>query len=222
VFRYRTKVRIFRQAVSCLEHRDGFAGADGLQSGGAPWRLRSRQPRHGNGPKATLSRRVAELERAVGIRLIERGANTLRLTEGRALHARTEGVLAEITEAGEAVKSGAATPRGRLRVGAPVVLAACRAQLPKPLVDADLDAGRLVHWGTENGAPVVFMGATKFAAPGQRQGPGISRRVGCGVSEQAVRRKRLGCGAAPSSSQARARQHQGCPLRLRLIPPDEF
>jgi DNA-binding transcriptional LysR family regulator len=26
--------------------------------------------------------------------------------------------------------------------------------LPKPLVDADLDAGRLVHWGTENGAPV--------------------------------------------------------------------
>jgi DNA-binding transcriptional LysR family regulator len=56
--------------------------------------------------------------------LIERGTHTLRLTEeGRALHARTEGVLAEITEAGEAVRSGAATPRGRLRVSAPVVLA---------------------------------------------------------------------------------------------------
>jgi DNA-binding transcriptional LysR family regulator len=39
------------------------------------------------------------------------------------LHARTEGVLAEITEVGEAIKSGAATPRGRLRVSAPVVLA---------------------------------------------------------------------------------------------------
>jgi DNA-binding transcriptional LysR family regulator len=75
-------------------------------------------------PKATLSRRVAELEQALGVRLIERGTHTLRLTEeGRALHARTEGVLAEITEAGEAVKSGATTPRGRLRVSAPVVLA---------------------------------------------------------------------------------------------------
>jgi DNA-binding transcriptional LysR family regulator len=75
-------------------------------------------------PKATLSRRVAELEQALGVRLIERGTHTLRLTEeGRTLHARTEGVLAEITEAGEAVRSGAATPRGRLRVSAPVVLA---------------------------------------------------------------------------------------------------
>jgi DNA-binding transcriptional LysR family regulator len=75
-------------------------------------------------PKATLSRRVAELEQTLGVRLVERGAHMLRLTEeGRALHARTEGVLAEITEAGEAIKSGAATPRGRLRVSAPVVLA---------------------------------------------------------------------------------------------------
>jgi len=75
-------------------------------------------------PKATLSRRVAGLERALGVRLIERGTHTLRLTEeGRALHARTEGVLAEIAEAGEAVRSGAATPRGRLRVSAPVVIA---------------------------------------------------------------------------------------------------
>jgi DNA-binding transcriptional LysR family regulator len=75
-------------------------------------------------PKATLSRRVADLEQALGVRLIERGAHTLRLTEeGRALHARTEGVLAEIVEAGKAITSGAATPRGRLRISAPVVLA---------------------------------------------------------------------------------------------------
>jgi DNA-binding transcriptional LysR family regulator len=75
-------------------------------------------------PKATLSRRVAELEQTLGVRLIERGARALRLTEeGRALHARTEGILAEITEASEAIKSGAAIPRGRLRVSAPVVLA---------------------------------------------------------------------------------------------------
>ena len=48
----------------------------------------------------------------------------MRLTdEGRALHERTEGLLSEIAEAGEAVALGASIPRGRLRVSAPVVLA---------------------------------------------------------------------------------------------------
>ena len=75
-------------------------------------------------PKATLSRRVAELEASLGVRLIERGTHSLRLTdEGRALHERTEGLLSEIAEAGEAVALGASIPRGRLRVSAPVVLA---------------------------------------------------------------------------------------------------
>jgi DNA-binding transcriptional LysR family regulator len=74
--------------------------------------------------KATLSRRVAELEQSLGVRLIERGSQSLRLTdEGRALHERTNGALAEIAEAGEAVVLGASTPRGRLRVSAPLVLA---------------------------------------------------------------------------------------------------
>lgn len=75
-------------------------------------------------PKATLSRRVADLEQSLGVRLIERGARTLRLTEeGRELHLRTRGPLAEIIEAGEAMASGAPTPKGLLRVSAPVVFA---------------------------------------------------------------------------------------------------
>jgi DNA-binding transcriptional LysR family regulator len=74
--------------------------------------------------KATLSRRVAELEENLGVRLIERGSQALRLTEeGRALHERTHGLLSEIAEAGEAVALGASTPKGRLRVSAPVVFA---------------------------------------------------------------------------------------------------
>ncbi len=74
--------------------------------------------------KATLSRRVAELERSLGVRLIERGSHGLRLTEeGRALQERTAGPLSEISEAGEAVVLGASVPRGRLRVSAPVVIA---------------------------------------------------------------------------------------------------
>jgi DNA-binding transcriptional LysR family regulator len=75
-------------------------------------------------PKATLSRRVTELEQSLGVRLIERGTHVLRLTEeGRSLHERTAGPLAEISEAGEAVVLGSATPRGRLRISVPVVLA---------------------------------------------------------------------------------------------------
>ncbi len=75
-------------------------------------------------PKATLSRHVAELEKALGVRLVERGARSLRLTEeGRALHERTRGLLAEIDEAGEAVAARAPVPSGRLRVSAPMVFA---------------------------------------------------------------------------------------------------
>lgn len=74
--------------------------------------------------KATLSRRVAELERSLGVRLLERGTQSLRLTdEGQSLYARTNGPLSEIVEAGEAVVLGAASPRGRLRVSVPVVFA---------------------------------------------------------------------------------------------------
>jgi DNA-binding transcriptional LysR family regulator len=75
-------------------------------------------------PKATLSRRVAELEQSLGVRLIERGSHSLRLTdEGRALHDRTDGLLSEVAEAGEAVALGASTPRGRLRISAPIAFA---------------------------------------------------------------------------------------------------
>ena len=75
-------------------------------------------------PKATLSRKVAELEAHLGVRLIDRGSRTLRLTpEGRALHDRTQGPLAEIGEAEQAVASGATVPRGTLRISAPIVLA---------------------------------------------------------------------------------------------------
>ena len=74
--------------------------------------------------KATLSRHVSELEHSLGVRLIERGSQSLRLTdEGRALYERTDGLMAEIAEAGEAIVLGASTPRGRLRISAPVVFA---------------------------------------------------------------------------------------------------
>ncbi|KGF78209.1 LysR family transcriptional regulator [Massilia sp. JS1662] len=73
-------------------------------------------------PKATLSRRVAELEADLGLRLFERGARALKLTqEGRALYERTGALLAEIDETAAALASGGDRPRGRLRISAPLL-----------------------------------------------------------------------------------------------------
>lgn len=83
-----------------------------------------RASRAGGRPKATLSRKVSELETSLGVRLIDRGSRTLRLTdEGRALYERTAGPLADIAEAELSVAAGAFVPKGRLRVSAPIVLA---------------------------------------------------------------------------------------------------
>lgn len=73
-------------------------------------------------PKATLSRRIGELEAALGLRLLERGARALKLTEeGRALFERTSVLLTELDEAASAVASGGRRPRGRLRISAPLL-----------------------------------------------------------------------------------------------------
>lgn len=73
-------------------------------------------------PKATLSRRVAELEAGLGLRLLERGARSLKLTEeGRALHERTGALLNELDEAAADIAAGGATPRGTLRISAPLL-----------------------------------------------------------------------------------------------------
>ncbi len=73
--------------------------------------------------KATLSRKVTELEQSLGVRLIERGTRALRLTDdGQTLHDATRGPLHDIAEAALSVGASASVPRGRLRISAPVVL----------------------------------------------------------------------------------------------------
>mgnify|MGYP000471644979 CR=1 FL=1 len=73
-------------------------------------------------PKATLSRRVAELEASFELRLFERGTRALKLTEeGRALFERTGRLLTELDETAATIASGGHSPRGRLRVSAPLL-----------------------------------------------------------------------------------------------------
>ncbi|WP_110656554.1 LysR family transcriptional regulator [Salinicola halimionae] len=72
--------------------------------------------------KATLSRRVADLEESLGVRLLERSDRSLEMTEaGQRLLARIEGPMREVAEAVSAARDGLDTPRGRLRVAAPLL-----------------------------------------------------------------------------------------------------
>ncbi|MCA1326368.1 LysR family transcriptional regulator [Herbaspirillum sp. alder98] len=72
--------------------------------------------------KATLSRRVADLEKLLGVRLVERGARSLELTAaGQLLLTRSDGPMREIAEAMTEVQEGIDVPRGRLRIAAPLV-----------------------------------------------------------------------------------------------------
>ena len=75
-------------------------------------------------PKATLSRRVRELEDGLGVRLIERGARPFRLTEeGATLHAEAHAMLGRIEDIAEGLVARPGAPRGALRVSAPVLFA---------------------------------------------------------------------------------------------------
>jgi DNA-binding transcriptional LysR family regulator len=83
-----------------------------------------RAARAANRPKATLSRRVTELEAALDLRLFERGARDLKLTEeGRALFERTGQLLTELEESAAAIAAGGQAPKGRLRISAPLLFA---------------------------------------------------------------------------------------------------
>jgi DNA-binding transcriptional LysR family regulator len=74
--------------------------------------------------KATLSRRVADLEEQLGVRLIERSAKGLELTEvGQQLLSRTEGPMHEVADALTSAREGTGKVGGRLRVAAPILFA---------------------------------------------------------------------------------------------------
>jgi LysR family transcriptional regulator for bpeEF and oprC len=66
---------------------------------------------------SAVSRSLARLELALGVRLLQRTTRTVGLTdEGRAYHAHCEHLLDAFQQAGEAVQLHRATPVGRLRV----------------------------------------------------------------------------------------------------------
>jgi DNA-binding transcriptional LysR family regulator len=75
-------------------------------------------------PKSKLSRRVAELESRLGVRLLQRTTRKLSLTEAGELYHRHAVAMREEAEAAEeAVAAVQNEPRGTIRVTCPVTLA---------------------------------------------------------------------------------------------------
>jgi LysR family transcriptional regulator, regulator for bpeEF and oprC len=74
-------------------------------------------------PKATVSMMVSALEKRLGTQLLERTTRRVSLTEaGRILLVSCERILGEVDSASAAIEALASTPRGLLRVSAPVAL----------------------------------------------------------------------------------------------------
>ncbi|AXK40385.1 LysR family transcriptional regulator [Crenobacter cavernae] len=75
-------------------------------------------------PKSRLSRRVAELEAKLGVRLLHRTTRRLALTEvGESFYRHCQAMLAEAEAAEEAIARATAEPRGPVRVSCPEMLA---------------------------------------------------------------------------------------------------
>ncbi len=78
-----------------------------------------------NIPRASLSRRLAELENRLGVRLLHRSTRKLKLSSaGKELEVRARHILADVKTAYEAVSRLDAAPRGLLRVSMPPTLEA--------------------------------------------------------------------------------------------------
>jgi DNA-binding transcriptional LysR family regulator len=70
---------------------------------------------------ANVTRYVQELEAYLGVRLLNRTSRRLSLTEsGQALHERVRSILDDAAEAEAEVTAASLSPRGRLRINAPL------------------------------------------------------------------------------------------------------
>lgn len=107
-------------------------------------------------PKSTVSRRVAQLEEALGTRLLERTTRNLSLTElGMSYYERAAHHIDDLNDAGRALLEQDDEPRGTLRVTAPpdtqMVEAIVRYQLAYPKV-------RVVLYGTSHRVDLIGEG----------------------------------------------------------------
>jgi DNA-binding transcriptional LysR family regulator len=72
-------------------------------------------------PKSTVSRKLAQLEERLGVRLVQRTTRKLSLTEiGQTYYERCAQIVADVAAAEQLVTDMQTTPRGRVRLTAPI------------------------------------------------------------------------------------------------------
>ena len=109
-------------------------------------------------PKSSVTRSIARLERALGVRLIQRTTRQRGVTDaGRELYERVRGAVGALEEATEAVREHGREPKGVVRVsglpdldlmGVPELLAAVHQKLPSIHIELSL-SGRVVDLVSE-------------------------------------------------------------------------
>lgn len=115
-------------------------------------------------PKSRLSRRVAELEARLGVRLLQRTTRRLSLTAvGEMFHRHCVALREEAVAAEQAVDQSRTEPRGTIRVACPVTLAQTtigellpRFLLRHPLVTIDMRVSNRVVDLVEEGFDVAL------------------------------------------------------------------
>ena len=163
-------------------------------------------------PISTLSRRIAELERALGLQLFVRTTRRVELTDAaKAFLARCESIVDAAAEAQEEVRGLAAVPSGVLRISleadvgaglaAPVVAEFLR-RYPKISVDLDLSPRR-VDLIAEGFDLAVRLGALPDSSLIVRQVALLS----VGLYAAPVYLKRHGDPGKPAELNAHARLH---------------
>jgi DNA-binding transcriptional LysR family regulator len=134
-------------------------------------------------PIATLSRRIATLEKRVGVRLFERTTRRLVLTQpGKRYLDRCERIVQDAAIAHELLKESAELPAGRLRVSMPVefgltliapIIDEFARRYPEISLDAEL-SGRPASIGEENVDVSIRLGEIRDKSL-------IARRLGSAV-----------------------------------------
>lgn len=132
-------------------------------------------------PKSRLSRRIAELEARLNVRLLQRTTRKLALTDiGERYYRHCQAMLVEAEMADEVAAQLSAEPRGRVRLSCPVALAetALNAMLPGflaqyPQVNLDLLLTNRRVDLVNDGVDV----ALRVRAPGDEDPSLVSRRL---------------------------------------------
>ena len=99
--------------------------------------------------KQFVSKRIAALEKRLGVPLLMRSTRQLRVTDlGLAYYERTQRILREVDAAEQMVASQTATPRGVLRLSVPMTLFLIASQGYRSIIGTCLCAAA---WKTTSG-----------------------------------------------------------------------